>query len=381
MHTAKRSELFPEYIFSRIAKEVAAVERETGKKVLNLGPGSPDIPPSGMYMQKLHEYIDAKGSHLYPGYGAVPEFQEGLIQWYETRFGVPLEANELFPLLGAKDAVAHLPLALLDEGDEVLMPNPGYPAYADSVRMVGGVPVYYSVGEENGSSFDIAEIEEKITARTRYIWVNFPHNPTGRVIEKDDLEKLVALARRKNVLIAYDNAYSEITFDGYRAPSILQIPQAKEVSIEIGSLSKTCSLAGYRIGYIVGNEDVVAALAKIKSQMDSGLSKPLQRLAGYTFVSPDAGWLRGALAVYDERRTTIGAFLRELGLSFTLPKGGLYIWAKIPGTEMNAEDFSMRLLRGRRILLTPGSAFGSNGERYVRASICADITNIKEYSK
>lgn len=379
MRYSNRLDRIQEYVFARLAREVRATEERTGRKVLNLGPGSPDVAPSTLYVAKLKEYVDGKGAHLYPGYGAIPEFREGVQEWYRSRYAVELGAEEIAPLLGAKDGVTHLPLTLLDEGDEVLMPDPGYPAYADSVRLTGGVPVFYALTEENGFGLDVHEIETKISSRTKFVWVNFPHNPTGGTVGTKELEALVRLAKEKGVLIAYDNAYSEITFDGFRAPSILEVPGAKEVAIELGSLSKTFSFAGYRIGYVAGNRETVQALAKMKSQFDSGLSLPLQRLAGYALSHPDREWQERAIQAYDERRRIIGGHLAKLGLVFTLPKGGLYIWARIPDEARDAGTFAMDLLKEKQVLLTPGSAFGKNGERYVRASICSDITNIQEY--
>lgn len=379
MRYSKRLDIFQEYVFARLAREARAVEERTGKKVLNFGPGSPDVPPSMEYIAKLKEYLGEQGAHLYPGYGAMPEFRRAIAHWYGMRHGVDISSEEIIPLLGAKDGVAHLPLAFVDEGDEVLVPDPGYPAYADSVRIAGGVPVFYGVTEKNGFRYDIEELRAKITPRTVFIWMNFPHNPTGGVVTKEELEPLVRLAQEKGILIAYDNAYSEITFDGFRAPSIMEVSGAKDVAIEMGSLSKTFSFAGYRIGYVVGNAGAICALAKVKTQFDSGLSLPLQRVAAYALMNPDREWQEATIRTYDERRRLIGAHLTKIGLSFSLPKGSLYIWARIPERARSAEEFSTKLLRERQILLTPGSAFGANGERYVRASICSDITNIEEY--
>ncbi|MFH1188328.1 MAG: aminotransferase class I/II-fold pyridoxal phosphate-dependent enzyme [bacterium] len=379
IHFSKRLEQFPEYIFSRLAKEVKMLEQKTGKKVLNLAPGSPNIPPSKEYQTQLKQYIDEQDAYMYPGYGAISEFRDSLIQWYLQRFGVVLEENELYPLLGAKDGVVHLPLTLLDAGDEVLIPDPGYPSYTSSVRMVFGNPVFYGVTKENGFTFSCDEIESKITNKTKYIWLNYPHNPTGGTVSKDDLQSLVTLARKRNVLLVYDNAYSEITFGSFRAPSILEIDGAKDVAIEMGSFSKTFSFAGYRIGFVVGNAPVIQAFAKVKSQIDSGLSLSLQRLAAYALLHPDTIWHQNMIQTYQDRRDSISSYLKMSGLTFSLPKGGLYVWARIPDAYDNAETFALELLHKRHIVVTPGTAFGANGERYVRVSICTDITNIKEY--
>ncbi len=379
IRTAQRLEKIPEYVFSRLAKIVAEVEKETKRKVLNLGPGSPDVRPSEMYLKKLAEYIEEPKSHLYPGYRAIPEFADALAQWHQNRFGVTLVEDEMLPLLGAKDGVSHLPIALADEGDEVLVPNPGYPAYIEPTLMVGAKPVPYDLSPQDGFRMSIASLEKLVSSKTKYIWVNFPSNPTGQVATLQELEEIVAFCRKHNVILVYDNAYSEITFDGFVAPSILQVKDAKDVAVEIGSFSKSFSFAGFRMGWMVGNRDVIAALAKVKSQLDSGLSLPLQKLGAFALTHRDERWRVEMIASYRGRRDIIAAKLKKLGLEFSLPKGALYLWAKIPDAASSSEDFCIGLLKEKQVLLTPGSAFGSNGERFVRVSICANIDAIDEY--
>lgn len=376
---AKRLDNFGEYIFSHLAKKIKEVEDKSKKTVLNFGVGNPDVKPSVIYIDKLSELIKEDGAHLYPGFGANDNFSSALIEWYQKRFGVVLGKDGLFPLLGAKDGVSHLPLALLDEGDEVLVPDPGYPAFSDPALMIGGKVVYYDLLEENDFKISLDKLEEKISSKTKFIWVNFPSNPTGQVATIEELQKIVAFAKVHNILIVYDNAYSEITFDGFVAPSILQIKGAKDISVEIGSFSKTFSFAGFRMGWMVGNKQVISALAKVKSQMDSGLSTPLQKLGAYALTNSDKRWHQWMISSYEERRNIIAQHLKEIELEFSLPKGGLYIWAKIPSSAKNSEEFCLDLLKNKQILLTPGTAFGKNGERYVRVSICINIDNIEEY--
>lgn len=377
--TATRLEKFPEYIFSRLAKTVAEVEVESKRKVLNFGPGSPDIKPSNVYLDKLAEFIYIQDSHLYPGYKGIDEFNEAIVGWYRKRFGVALNTDEVLPLLGAKDGVSHLPLALANENDEVLVPNPGYPAYPGPTLMVGAHPISYDLLPENNFKISLDYLESKVTEKTKYIWVNFPSNPTGQVVTLNDLEEIVAFSQRHSLPIIYDNAYSEITFDGFIAPSILQVMGAKESVVEIGSFSKTFSFAGFRLGWIAGNKRIIEALAKVKSQLDSGLSLPLQHLGAFALSHYDGNWHRQMIASYQERRDIIAAKLKTLGLTFSLPKGGLYIWARIPDSARNSENFCMELLKRRQVLFTPGTAFGINGERFVRVSICVNINNIDEY--
>ena len=367
---AKRLGQFPEYIHARLAKEVAEVERSSGKKVLNLGIGSPDVPPSKMYLDKLSELIREKDAHLYPGYGGTKEFKDAIAAWHKKRFGIELEQDETLVLLGAKDAIAHLPFALANDGSEILVPDPGYPGFSGSALLAQAIPVPYC---------SLAELEQKITDKTVFIWVNFPSNPTGAIATKDQLTEIVAVAKKHDVPIAYDNAYSEITFDGYVAPSILEVEGAKDICVEIGSFSKTFSFAGYRMGWAVGNKKLIAALSKVKSQTDSGMSLPLQRLGAYALTHQDVEWHKNMLATYQKRRDIIAEKLTKLGLVFEKPKGSLYIWAKIPDSANSSEDYCMALLKERNVLFTPGAAFGAQGARNVRISISSDVSKIESY--
>jgi aspartate/methionine/tyrosine aminotransferase len=379
LQKARRLDLFGEYIFSKLGKAIKEVEAKSKRKVLNFGPGNPDVAPNTLYVDKLNELFRDKDAHLYPGYGANIEFTQGLINWYKKRFNVNLEKIELLPLLGAKDGITHLPLAMLDEGDEVLIPDPGYPAFSEPTLMIGAKPIYYDLKEDDNFKISFEQLEGKVSKNTKFIWVNFPSNPTGQVATLEELEKIVTFAKKHNILIVYDNAYSEITFDGYVAPSILQIDGAKDIAVELGSFSKTFSFAGFRMGWIVGNSEVIQALAKVKSQMDSGMSTPLQKLGAFALNNTDEHWHQDMIASYKERRDIVASHLKKLGLNFSIPKGSLYIWAKIPDAETNSEEFCMKLLREKQILLTPGTAFGKNGERFVRVSICINIDEIESY--
>lgn len=376
---AKRLDLFSEYIFASLSKKKSEVEKKTRRKVLNFGPGTPDIKPSSVYINKLIEFISEDDAHLYPGYGAIKEFSDALIWWYKNRFNVSINKDELLPLLGAKDGISHLPLALLDSEDEVLVPDPGYPAFRDPALMIGAKTIFYSLRKEDNFKINFDLLKEKISSKTKFIWVNFPSNPTGQIATRKELLTIVQFAKQNNLFIVYDNAYSEITFDGFIAPSILEIEKAKDIAVEIGSFSKTFSFAGFRMGWIVGNKDIIEALQKVKSQMDSGLSIPLQKLGAFALTNFDKEWNKEMLRSYKERRNTVAKHLKKLGLSFILPKAGLYIWAEIPDKEKNSEEFAKKLLEEKQILFTPGTAFGKNGERFVRVSICVNIDNIDDY--
>lgn len=376
---AKRLNNFPEYIFSRMNKVIKEVEKTSGRKVVNLGIGSPDVPPSRLYVDTYKELLDAPNAHMYPGYKANASFTSALISWYKSRFGVTLDEDELLPLLGGKDATGHISLALLDEGDEALVPDPGYPGFSGPILLFGAKVIPYTLSQENGFPIDMDELGKKVTSHTKCIWVNFPSNPTGQIATKEQLKQLVDFAKENNLVLIYDNAYSEITFNGFVAPSILEIDGAKDVAVEIGSFSKSYSFAGYRMGWLVGNREVVSALEKVKSQLDSGMSLPLQELAAFALTHPDEKWHEAMIASYQKRRDIIAKKLTALGLTFNLPKGGLYIWAKIPDGKPDSEEFVLDLLKTKQIFIAPGIAFGENGRRWIRASICADITHIDEY--
>lgn len=379
IRSAKRLDNFKEYIFSKLGKDVERVEIESGRKVLNFGPGNPDFPPNQLYIDKLEDFIKDPNVHLYPGFGANKQLTEALMNWYKKRFKVELEKEELLPLLGAKDGVSHLALALLDEGDEVLIPDPGYPAFTDPALMVGAIAVYYDLKAETEFKISVEELEKKITPKTKFIWINFPSNPTGQVISLDELKEIVDFAKKNSILIVYDNAYSEITYDGYVAPSILQIEGAKEIAVELGSFSKTFSFAGFRMGWIVGNKEVIAALAKVKSQMDSGMPTYLQNLGSFVLNNFDRNWHESMIRDYQRRRDIVAANLKKLGLKFSTSLGGLYIWAKIPQTSENSEEFCKKILEEKQILFAPGTAYGRNGEGYVRATFSINIDSIDSY--
>ncbi len=376
---SKRLQKFPEYIFSSLAKEAKKEELAKGRKILDLSIGSPNFPPSKKYIDKLKEFIDEPGSSLYAGYGATAEFSEGLIEWYKTRFNVTLNKNELFPLLGAKDGVSHIVMALADVGSEILLPDPGWPGFSGPALMMDCTVVPYDLSEENDFKLSLSEIKKKITEKTRMIWVNFPSNPTGQVATLTELKPLVELCRQKNIWLLYDNAYAEVAYDGYVSPSILEIPGAKDIAIEVGSFSKMYSFAGFRMGWIVGNARVVDALAKVKSQVDSGLSRPLQALSAYAFTHPDNEWHTEMIASYASNKEKLIKVFSDFGLTMSNPKGGLYLWAKIPESALDSFSYCRELLKKKHILVTPGIAFGNNGDRYVRICFSSDITRLAEY--
>jgi LL-diaminopimelate aminotransferase len=356
-----------------------SVEQTTGKDVLNFAVGEPDVEPCHEYVLKFAEYVQDTNLYKYPGYGASKAFSDAIISWYMQRFDVSLDESELLPLNGAKDGITHLPLALLNPDDEILVPEPGYPAFSSPALMVGAIPVYYQLDPNTNFKINYDLLGKQLTKRTKYIWANFPSNPTGQVASMADLKQLVMFARQNNIYILYDNAYSEITFDGYKAPSILNVDDAKDIAIEIGSFSKSFSFAGLRMGWAVGNRNIIAALRSVKSQYDSGQSLPFQKLGAYALTHPNKDWQKQMLDSYATRRNIIATYLDKMGMTFDLPKGSLYIWAKLPDSLPDAEKYCKDLLVNKRVLFTPGTAFGKNFKRYIRVSIGTNVEHIEEH--
>jgi len=379
MRLSSRLNNLSDYVFVELNRQVRLIEKKTGKPVLNLAIGNPNFPPNSKCLDKLQGLVKEKDAHHYPGYKAIPIFSTALSSWYKDRFGVVLNTDELLPLNGSKDGITHLMLAVLNHGDEVLIPDPGYPAYTGATLIAGGKPVYYNLTSGNNFKINVAEVERKITKKTKLIWLNFPSNPTGQVVDKTTLEKLAKLAYKHHVWLAYDNAYSEVTFTNYSAPSILEVAGAKEVAVEFGSMSKTFSLAGWRVGWVVGNKKLTKALATVKSQFDSGLSLPLQKLTAFCLNNYDKQWHEEMLKSYYSRAVVLESYLKKLGLISSLPKASFYIWAKIPAGYKNSESFAKKLLEEKQILVVPGTAFGRNGKNYIRVSISSNLERIDEY--
>lgn len=376
---SKRLDNFDEYIFAKLNRDAAKIERKTGRKVLSLAVGSPDVAPSKKVLAEYKKILNKNNMHLYPGYGAKKEFAGAVQNYFKKRFKVALKEEELLPLLGAKDGTSHLPMALLDAGDEFLTPNPGYPGFVGPALMIGAKPVYYTLKEENNFKPDLEQLQKLVTKKTKFIWLNFPSNPTGARAELADLKKYCAFAKKNNIVILYDNAYAEMFYNDAPPPSILQIKGAKEYAVELHSFSKTYSLAGYRMGMAVGNAKIIAALAKVKSQTDSGMSLPLQYLAAYTLNNPDGAWRKAMLKSYSVRRGILAKKFKEMGLDFIVPDTGLYLWCKIPKEFKDSVEYAKFLLEKKQVLVAPGTAFGPAGKKYIRLSFCSNIEKLKEY--
>jgi len=345
--------------------------------VISLGIGDPDRPTPELVVRAMQEQCARPDTHRYPSNRGRESFRRAVAAFYERRFGVELDPEtEVIPALGAKEAIANLNLALLDPGDVVLASDPGYPVYTTGPLIAGAEPVPMPLVPELGFQPDLDAIPAELAGRARLMYLNYPNNPTGAVIEDDLFARVVEFARRNDVIVVHDNAYSEITFDGYVAPSFLETPGASDVGIEVLSLSKTYNMTGWRAGALVGNADVLRAFWQLKTNIDSGMFDALQEAAAAALRS-DQATVGEMCAIYARRRDTLVTALRALGLDVTLPKGTIYVWARVPAGETSA-SFAERLLEDARVVVSPGAAYGPSGEGFVRMSLTVPDDRLDE---
>jgi LL-diaminopimelate aminotransferase len=374
VRVARRVETLPPYLFAELDRKVAE-KRAAGTDVISLGIGDPDRPTPRHVVEALQEAAEDPSTHQYPSYYGLPALRRAVADWYRTRFGVDLDPDtEVQPLIGSKEGIAHLTWAFVDPGDEVLVPDPGYPVYDISTRLAGGTPVSVPHTEERGFLPDLSEVRP--TGRTKLLWLGFPSNPTAAVAERPVFEAAVALARDHGFLLAHDAAYSEITFDGFVAPSVLEIPGARDVAVEIGSASKTYNMTGWRVGWAVGNADAIKALATLKTNLDSGIFNAVQRGAIAALTGPQ-DHLGPLLDGYRRRRDLFVSALNDLGWDLKPPLGSFYVWFPARGGASSA-DFADLLLERAGVVVTPGTGYGANGEGYVRASMTIADDRLEE---
>lgn len=361
-----------EYYFSRKLKEIKKM-RDAGIDVINLGIGSPDMPPSEKVILKLVEESIDKGNHAYQSYAGIPELKDAFVSWYRKYFGVGLSQEEVLPLMGSKEGIMHISMAFLNPGDKVLIPNPGYPTYSSVTGLVGAKAVYYDLKAENNWYPDIEALENSDLSGVKMMWVNYPNMPTGTRASKELFRKLVDFGMKHHILIVNDNPYSFVLND--EQLSILAVDNAKEVALELNSLSKSHNMAGWRVGMVAGHQEYVSAILQVKSNMDSGMFKAVQ-LAAAEALSLDNDWYEQLNTVYQERRETVFEMYDLLGFEYDKNQVGMFVWAKINDDYDHAEHFSDDLLNDRAVFITPGSIFGTNGEQYVRISLCSDAETL-----
>jgi LL-diaminopimelate aminotransferase len=367
MHIAERLNNLPTYVFATIGRRVRTLRAE-GVDVIRLDIGNPDLPPPGPVVDVLDRSARDPHKHGYASFFGTPALRQAIADYYGRRFGVQLDPeSEVLPLIGSKEGIFHLPMAFVDPGTVVLVPDPGYPAYRNAVHLVGGELYRLPLTEENAWLPDLGMIPAGVLSRARVLWLNYPNNPTTAVAPLSFLEEAVAFARAHELLLAYDNPYADVTWDGYVAPSILQVEGAMDVAVEFNSFSKTYNMAGWRVGTMVGNREAVAALARLKTNADSGLFEPIQD-AAVVALGTGGDWLDRRNGTYRERRQVVTAALDRMGFSYTPSSATLYVWARLPeGTQ--SIDFASALLEGAGVSISPGAAFGEHGEGCVRITL------------
>jgi LL-diaminopimelate aminotransferase len=376
MKLAQRIQTLPPYLFARI-DELKQEQRARGVDVIDLGIGDPDLPTPPHIVAALKDAAAEPAHHRYPSYAGMAAFRAAAARFCQRRFGVALDpATEVLALIGSKEGVAHLPLALVDPGDVVLCPDPGYPVYATGTRFAGGEVYPMPLRRERGFLPDLHAIPPAVAARAALIWVNYPNNPTAARAPRAFYEELVAFARAHDIVIASDLAYSEMYLDGEPPPSILEIPGARDVAIELHSLSKTYNMTGWRVGFAVGNPALVGALGKVKTNVDSGVFEAVQR-AAIAALDGDQACVEVQRQVYRERRQVLCGGLARAGYDVLTPSASFYCLVAVPaGTT--ALDWAGRILAETGVVVTPATGFGAGGEGFVRLTLCADAARLEE---
>ena len=367
MRFSERMNRVPPYLFVQISRKIAE-KKAQGIEVISFGIGDPDIPTPGYVIDALGAASHDAPNHRYPESEGLPEFREGVADWYMRRFGVKLDSEkEVISLIGAKEGIGHVAFCFLDAGDVALVPDPGYPVYAMGTLFAGGESYMLPLTAQNDWLPDLDSIPEDITGRAKLLWLNYPNNPTGAVADLDYFHRAVEFARKHNIAVMHDACYTEVAYDGYRPPSFLQAEGAMDVGIEFHSLSKSYNMTGWRIGMAVGNAEMIDALLTIKSNLDSGVPQAVQHMAVEAMRRPLES-VDDRNAVYQARRDRVVPVLKDMGMKVESPKAGLYIWAGVPEGYTSAE-FAEKLLEDTDVLMIPGGNYGAAGEGYVRLSI------------
>jgi LL-diaminopimelate aminotransferase len=373
---SERLKKLPPYLFAEIDRMKEEV-RARGVDVIDLGVGDPDIPTPPHIITRLNEAATDPQNHRYPSYSGMNGFKFSVARWYERRFGVPLDPKtEVVSLIGSKEGIAHIPLAFINPGDVALVPSPAYPVYHIGTIFAGGEPYYMPLTKENHFLPDLTTIPPEVAEKARLLFINYPNNPTAAVATVDFFKKVVAFAEKYNIIVCHDAAYSEMAFDGYRPPSFLEVEGAKGVGIELHSLSKTYNMTGWRIGFAVGNKEVIAGLGQVKSNIDSGVFQAIQ-IAGMAALDGDQTCVREMQAVYAERQDILVAGLKEAGLNVEKPRATFYLWVEVPRRYTSAE-FTAHLLSKAGIVTTPGNGFGAPGEGYIRMALTVGKERLQE---
>ena len=367
-----------EYYFSKKLREVSNMI-QSGESVINMAIGSPDLFPSVKVVDEIKNSLSDTFAHKYQSYQGLPELRDAIAKFYYKFFGVELNpSNEVLPLMGSKEGIMHISLAFLNPGDEVLIPNPGYPTYLSVTKLVEANPIFYNLSEENGWFPNLSELENKDLSKVKLMWINYPHMPTGASANFDQFEKLLEFAKTNNILLINDNPYSFILNNEYL--SLLKVKGYKDFVLELNSLSKSFNMSGWRVGMLVGSSDNITKVLKVKSNMDSGMFYGIQKGA-IAALNLDKSWFDDLNKVYLKRRKLIWNIADKLNCSYDKNSKGLFVWAKLPNHIKSSEQYIDTLLKEKKIFIAPGTIFGSNGEGYIRFSLCIDEVKIDEALK
>ncbi len=372
---SNRVKSIPPYAFAALGKKITALKAE-GKDIIRLDIGNPDMPPAPHIIDALVASARRDDTHGYAGYYGIPAFRRAIADYYRSRFGVSLDDTELSPLIGSKEGLANLNLAWLDPGDIVLVPDPGYVTYSKAPLLANAQIHTFDLKPENNWLPDFSSIPAAVADRARMMWLNYPNNPTGALGTETVFRQAIDFCREHSILLCHDNPYSDVTFDGYRAPSILAIPGAKEVAIEFNSLSKSHNMAGWRVGMVAGNATAIKALATVKTQIDTGLPRPVQEMA-IAALTGDQSWIAERNAIYRQRRDMAVSALRSLGLAVSPQKATLYLWFPAPDGFLDVE-FHEKVLAEASVSIAPGSYYGENGRGWMRLSVAVPTERMAE---
>jgi len=372
---SKRVSSIPPYAFAALGKKIAVL-KAAGKDIIRLDIGNPDMPPASHIIEALVASARRDDTHGYAGYYGIPAFRQAIADYYRSRFSVALDDAELSPLIGSKEGLANLNLAWLDPDDIVLVPDPGYVTYSKAPLLANAKIHTFDLKPENNWLPDFSSIPADVADRARMMWLNYPNNPTGALGTETVFRQAIDFCREHNILLCHDNPYSDVTFDGYRAPSILAIPGAKDVTIEFNSLSKSHNMAGWRVGMVVGNAIAIKALATVKTQIDTGLPRPVQEMA-IAALTGDQSWIAARNAIYQQRRDMAVSALQALGLAVSPQKATLYLWFPVPHGFTDVE-FHEKLLADAGVSIAPGSYYGENGRGWMRLSVAVPTERMAE---
>jgi len=376
MQQSERLNKIPPYLFAEIDRKIAEA-RAKGIDIISLGIGDPDTPTIPTVVEAMHQAIDDPSTHDYPPYNGTAEFREASANWMKKRFGVEIDANtEMLANIGSKEAIAHVFFAFVDEGDYTLIPDPGYPVYKNATIFAGGTPYSMPLLAENKFLPDFDKIPEDIAKKSKLMFLNYPNNPTGATCELDLFKKAVAFCKKYDILLCHDQAYCEMTYDGYIAPSVFQVEGAKDIAIEFFSHSKSYNMTGWRVGFVAGNAQAIKALGTIKNNIDSGVFKAIQHAAAKAYDAPKEQ-IEALNKMYKERKDVAEAGLKELGWDIIPSKATFYLWLPVP-KGFTSEEFVSIMLEKAGVVVPPGNGYGTYGEGYFRIALTKDSATIKK---